>query len=108
MKKSVIALAATVPLALLVALSAQASPIGNSLSPLSESYLIKQIGCAGGPSPEDRCPYGYQFDRHGGRGFCEPCGERHGSRYRDWNDQYHEPRRYRDYGSSRRYPRDYY
>ena len=116
MKKALIALTVTAPLALLVAWTANAYPI-STLSP-SQRNFVEQVGCKGGPSPKDRCPYGYSFNRHDGRGYCEPCG--YGSRYRDWNDRYSEPRRYRDYGSRRypeygdryyaprRYPREYY
>jgi hypothetical protein len=107
MKKALIALTAMVPLALVAAWTAKANPMGVSLRPPAQSYLMEQIGCEGGPSPKDRCPYGYRLERHG----CEPCGQRHGSRYRDWNDRYYEPRRYRDYGDRyyepRRYPREY-
>jgi hypothetical protein len=124
MKQALFALTATAPLALIAAWTAHAYPI--SLRPLFQSYSIEQIGCKGGPSPEDRYPYGYRLERHGGgRGYCEPCGQqRYGSRYRDWNERYYEPRRYQedgDYGSRRyrgygddryyeprRYPREYY
>jgi hypothetical protein len=102
MQKTLIALTA-VPLALLGVWTAKANPLSSSLRPLSQNYLIEQIGCEGGPSPKDRCPYGYRIARHG---FCEPCWQqRQGSRYRDWD---YEPRRYRDYGDyePRRY-RDY-
>jgi hypothetical protein len=111
----------TVPLAILVAWTANADPISYP-SP-SRSNLVEQVGCKGGPSPEDRCPYGYRLERgDGGRGYCAPCG-RYGSRYRDWNDRYNERRQYRDYGDygsrryreyddrsyePRRYPREYY
>jgi hypothetical protein len=68
---------------------------------------VEKIGCA---TAGDNCPYGYRIERHGGKGWsCEPCwDQKHGSRYRDWNDRYYEPRRYRDYGDygPRRY-RDY-
>jgi hypothetical protein len=64
MKKTLIALVATAPLALLAAWTANAYPISPS-SP-SSSNLVEQVGCAGGPSPEDRCP----------------------------DDRYYEPRRY--------------
>jgi hypothetical protein len=116
MQKALIALTATVPLALLGVWTAEANPLSNSLRPLSQNYLIEQIGCEGGPSPKDRCPYGYRISDHRG---CVPCWQqRHGSRYRDWdyeprrygddggyeprryqeyNDRYSEPRRYRDY-----------
>jgi hypothetical protein len=105
MKKTLIALATTAPLAL-AAWTASAYPISTSHFPIN---LLEQIGCEGGPSPKDRCPYGYRLDRHDGG--CEPCQERHGSRYRDWNERYAEPRRYRDYDEGyapRRYPREYY
>jgi hypothetical protein len=111
MKKTLIALVATAPLALLAAWTANAYPISPS-SP-SSSNLV-EVGCAGGPSPEDRCPYGYRIVRPDeGRGYCVPCGQRrYGSRYRDWNDRYYEPRRYRQYDDRyyepRRYPREYY
>jgi hypothetical protein len=119
MKKALIAVTVTAPLALLVAWTANAYPI-STLSP-SQRNFVEQVGCKGGPSPKDRCPYGYSFNRHDGRGYCEPCG--YGSRYRDWNDRYSEPRRYREYGdygsrryreygdrdyAPRRYPREYY
>src|SRR5262245_47455388 len=103
MRKMLIALTAAAPLAVL-GWTANAYPI--STPSLSQNYLLKPIGCEGGPSPKDRCPYGYRL-RDGG---CEPCGERHGSRYRDWNDRYAEPRRYRDYDEDyapRRYSREY-
>jgi hypothetical protein len=103
MKKVLIALTAMVPVTLIGAWTGDAHSI--SLRPLSQS-LIEQIGCEGGPSREDRCPYGYRWDRHpNGRSSCEPCRQKQGSRDRDWNDRYEEPRRYRDYGDygSRRY-----
>src|SRR5690349_18846057 len=103
MKKALIALAMIVSFTIPAA-TAHAYPI--SFGPLSQS-LIEQIGCAWPPEPQARCRYGYRWDpdRHGG-GSCEPCRDRHqGSRYRDWDDRYNEPRRYRDYGDygSRRY-----
>jgi hypothetical protein len=109
MKKTLIALTTAVPLALLAAW-ASAYPI-SPLSP-SQSNLVEQVGCKGGPSREDRCPYGYRIVGEG-RGYCVPCGQqRYGSRYRDWNDRYYEPRRYRQYDDRyyepRRYPRGYY
>jgi hypothetical protein len=114
MKKTLIAFTTAVPLALLVGWTANAYPI--SLRPLSQSGLIEQIGCGGGPSP-DSCPYGYRvdWDRWGGWA-CEPCWTQfreHGDygprRYRDDDDRYYEPRRYHDHGNygPRRYPREY-
>jgi hypothetical protein len=107
MKKALIALTATAPLALLASWTANAFPISN----LSLSQEFPARACEGGPSPKDRCPYGYRLDRH--VGGCEPCWkQRRGSRYGDWNDRYNEPRRYRDYDeryyAPRRYPREYY
>src|SRR4026207_2405267 len=111
MKKARIAIAATVPLALLATWTASAYTISTT-SP-SRSNLVEPVGCAGGPSPEDRCPYGYRIVGEEGRRHCVPCGQqRYGSRYRDWNDRYYEPRRYREYDEQyyqpRRYPREYY
>jgi hypothetical protein len=111
MKKALIALIATAPLALIAAWTANAYPI----SPPSPSWsnLVEQVGCKGGPSGEDRCPYGYRIVGEG-RGHCVPCGQqRYGSKYRDWNERYYEPRRYRQYDDERyyeprRYPREYY
>jgi hypothetical protein len=54
MKKALIALTATVPLALLATWTAKAYPIGNSFRAVSQGDLIEQIGCKGGPSREDR------------------------------------------------------
>jgi hypothetical protein len=122
MKKVLIVLTATVPIAILAGWTANAYPI--SVRSGSQNELLKQIGCKGGPSPEDRCPYGYRLERSGGgRGYCAPCG-RYGSRYRNWNDRDYEPRGYREYGDygsrryrqyeddrsyePRRYPREYY
>jgi hypothetical protein len=112
MKKVLIALTAMVPVTLLGAWTADAHPI--SVRPLSQS-LIEQIGCKGGPSPKDRCPYGYAINQDRWGGHCEPCGQqRYGSRYRDWNDRGdYGSRRYRQYEDDRyyeprRYPRGYY
>jgi hypothetical protein len=106
MKKTLIALAATAPLALLVVWTANAYPISPT-SP-SRNNLVEPVGCAGGPSPEDRCTYGYRIVGEKGRRHCVPCG----SRYRDGDDRYYEPRRYREYddryNQPRRYPRKYY
>jgi hypothetical protein len=39
--------------------TANAYPISPT-SP-STNNLVEPVGCAGGPSPEDRCPYGYRI-----------------------------------------------
>jgi hypothetical protein len=71
MKNPLIVFPAMDPFALVAAWTANASFAGSFLRPLSQS-LIEQIGCKGGPSPEDRCPYGYRLEG-GGRGYCAPC-----------------------------------
>jgi hypothetical protein len=119
MKKTLIALTATAPLALLVVWTANAYPISPT-SP-SRNNLVEPVGCAGGPSPEDRCPYGYRIVGEKGRRHCAPCGSRYRDgddryyeprRYREYDDRYNQPRRYRDYDDGysqpRRYPREYY
>jgi hypothetical protein len=102
MHKALVAFTSTVPLALLGwgVWVAEANSLSSALRPLSQNHFIEQIGCKGGPSPEDRCPYGYRIERHGGGSwFCEPCWQqRYGSRYRDGEGGYYEPRRYRGYG----------
>ena len=82
MKKALIAIAATAPLALLATWTASAYPISPT-SPFSRSNLVEPVGCAGGPSPEDRCAYGYRIVGEEGRRHCVPCG----SRYRDGDDR---------------------
>jgi hypothetical protein len=106
MKKALFALTAIVPIALVPAWTAKANPAESSLVRLSQSS-IEQIGCKGGPSPEDRCPYGYRLEG-GGRGYCAPCsGKRYGSKYRDRDEEYYEPRRYREYDERSYGPRRY-
>jgi hypothetical protein len=121
MRKTLIALTATVPLALLAPWTAKANPPASVQRPPTQSYLKEQIGCKGGPSREDRCPYGYRIVGEG-KGRCVPCGQQ--SYGRDRKDRYEEPRRYREYGDygsrryrqyedeqnyePRRYPREYY
>src|SRR6266542_3560460 len=93
MKKALITLTAAVPFALLAAWTANAYPISTP-SP-SQNNLVEQVGCKGGPSREDRCPYGYRIVGEG-RGHCVPCGQqRYGSKY------------WKGYGSSRHYREDY-
>jgi hypothetical protein len=98
MKKALIVIIATVPVALL-AVTAKANPPASVLRPPTQSYLMEQIGCKGGPSQKDRCPYGYRIVGEG-RGHCVPCGQQGYGR-----DRYDEPRRYREHGDygSRRY-----
>ena len=95
----------TVGLILCSAMGAvKAAPINVVLPAPSQNYSqIEKIGCSRGSS-NDTCPYGYQPRGHG----CQPCGwnEKPRSRYRDWDEGYNEPRRYRDYDEPRRY-RDY-
>ena len=108
MHKPLIALAGTAALMLGSAVSVKAIPLSPGASSQDQSP-IEEIGCV---RAGDNCPYGYRIERHGGKGWsCEPCGDqKQGSRYRDWNDRYSEPRRYyRGYGDyqPRRYYRDY-
>jgi hypothetical protein len=108
MRKPFIALAGTTALMLGSAVSVKAIPLSPGASSQDQSP-IEEIGCV---TAGDNCPYGYRIERHGGKGWsCEPCGDqKQGSRYRDWNDRYSEPRRYyRGYGDyqPRRYYRDY-
>jgi hypothetical protein len=88
----------------------KATPLsGLSLATSPNQSPIEKIGCSRSSSNET-CPYGYQPRGYG----CQPCGwnERHGSRYRDLDEGYYEPRRYRDYDQGyyapRKYPREYY
>ena len=88
----------------------KATPLSGLSSATSQNQSrIEKIGCSRGSS-NDTCPYGYTPRGYG----CKPCGwnERHGSRYRDRDEGYYEPRRYRNYDHGyygpRRYPREYY
>jgi len=74
MKKALIVIIATVPVALL-AVTAKANPPASVLRPPTQSYLMEQIGCKGGPSQKDRCPYGYRIVGEG-RGHCVPAGSK--------------------------------
>jgi hypothetical protein len=103
--------------------AAHGTPLTGAIGPISRDFSpIEKVGCE---RSGDNCPLGYRIERHGGgRWTCEPCwDQKHGSRYRDWNDRYSEPRRYREYGDygsrryrdyddrynePRRYPREYY
>jgi hypothetical protein len=85
---------------------AEATPLSGP--PLAPNHsLLETIGCT---TAGDNCPYGYRIERHGGKGWsCKPCwDQKHGSRYRDEDHRYDEPRRHREYGDygSRR-SRDY-
>src|SRR5262245_58946405 len=107
MHKATAVLVGTVALMLVSPLSVKAIPLGPSVSSPDQSP-IEKIGCSRAANNET-CPYGYRIKGHG----CEPCWkEKHGSRYRDWDERYYEPRRYRDYDHGyyepRKYPRGYY
>jgi hypothetical protein len=108
MRKLVVTLTAASALVLGSALVVSANPFSLGASSPDHSS-IEKVGCSRSSS-NDTCPYGYTPGRHG----CEPCGwnERHGSRYRDWDERYYKPRRYRDYDHGyygpRKYPRSYY
>jgi hypothetical protein len=83
----------------------KATPLSGISPAISQNQSpIEKIGCSRGSS-NDTCPYGYQPRGHG----CQPCGwnEKHGSRYRDWDERYSEPRRYRQYGEGYYGPRRY-
>jgi hypothetical protein len=85
----------------------RSTPLTDAAGMSSQHYsAMQKIGCT---RAGDNCPYGYRIERHGGKGWsCEPCWEqKHGSRYRDWNDRYYEPRQYRDYGEEGYDPRRY-
>jgi hypothetical protein len=106
MKKALIALTALMLGSAVWA--ANATPLTGSIpTPSQNNSPMETVGCT---TAGDNCPYGYRIERHGGKGWsCERCGDqKQGSRYRDWNDRYNEPRRYQDYGNyePRRY-RDY-
>src|SRR5215831_18044877 len=64
----------------------KAAPL-SGLSPATSQNQspIEEIGCSR-HSSNDTCPYGYQPRGYG----CQPCSwnEKHGSRYRDWDERY--------------------
>jgi len=102
MRKTIIALAGTTALLCgsLVWAAHANSPTSSGAS-FPHNSPIERIGCT---QSGDNCPYGYRIERHGGRGWsCKPCwDQKQGSRHRDDDDEYYEPRRYRQYGE------DYY
>jgi hypothetical protein len=65
MQKLVISLAATGGLVLASSMwVVHATPLTVGI-PSQGFSPIEKIGCEGGPSPKDRCPYGYRIARHG-------------------------------------------
>jgi hypothetical protein len=105
MRKLVVTLTAASALVLGSALVVSANPFSLGASSPDHSS-IEKVGCSRSSSNE-ACPYGYTPRGHG----CEPCGwnQRHGSRYRDWDERGYDHRhRYDDrYYEPRRYPREY-
>jgi len=105
MRKLVVTLTAASALVLGSALVVSANPFSLGASSPDHSS-IEKVGCSRSSSNET-CNYGYTPRGHG----CEPCwNERHGSRYRDWDERGYDHRhRYDDrYYEPRRYPRGYY
>jgi hypothetical protein len=108
MYKPIVVLTGIAALMLGGSMAANAASVANTMGEFPRAFSpVEKIGCT---SSGDKCPYGYRIEKHGGKGWsCERCGDqKQGSRYRDWNDRYNEPRRYREYGDygPRRY-RDY-